>query len=152
MKRVFLYIILILASAGFINPGFPQHNNLQSNLTTPEKIKIQTVILNEIEEGILNNDVNSISKYFSSQPYISLMNGVNGYYSSNQTFYILEDFFKSFKVVSFRFDEKKTDESVAYGKGSYYFERKGKREAANLYITLSKAGSKWYITQISINK
>lgn len=152
MKRAFLYIILIITAAGFIEPLLSQHNNLQRNLTTPEKIKIQSVILNEIEDGILNNDVQSISKYFSSQPYISLMNGVNGYYSSNQTFYILEDFFKSFKVVSFRFDVKKTDESVAFGKGTYYYERKGKRESANLYITLSKSGSKWYITQISINK
>jgi len=151
MKRAFLYIILILSAAGFFNLLFSQHNYLQRNLTSPEKVKLQSIVLNEIENGIVNNDVESISKYFSSQPYISLINGVNGYYTSNQTYYILEDFFKTFKVVSFRFDEKKTDESVAYGKGAYYFERKGKREVANLYITLSKAGSKWYISQISIN-
>jgi hypothetical protein len=54
-------------------------------------------------------------------------------------------------VVSFNFDEKKAEESVSYGKGTYFYERKGKRETAHLYITLNKAGSKWYITQISIN-
>lgn len=151
MKRAFLYILVIIITGSFLSPLFSQHNNLQKNFSTKEKVKIQSVILNEIEEGIINNDVKAFSRYFSSQPYISLMNGVNGYYSLNQTYYILEDFFNSFKVISFGFAEKKTDESVAYGKGEYYFEKKGKREAANLYITLNKAGSRWFITQISIN-
>ena len=112
MKRTFLYILMILATASFLYPIFPQHNNLQKNLTSSEKIKIQSVILNEIEEGIIDNDVKAFSRYFSSQPYISLLNGVNGYYSSNQAYYILEEFFNSFKVISFRFEDKKTDGSV----------------------------------------
>ena len=140
-----------MITGGFFHPVFSQHNNLQKSFSSSEKIKVQSLILNEIEEGIINNDVKAFSRYFSSQPYISLINGVNGYYSSNQTYYILEDFFNSFKVISFRFQEKKSDESVAYGKGEYYFEKKGKREVANLYITLNKTGSRWFITQISIN-
>jgi hypothetical protein len=151
MKTTFLYIIVILSIASFFNPLFSQHNNLQQNINSTDKVKIQSIILDEIESGILNNNMQVISNFFSSQPYISLINGVNGYYSSNQAYYILEDFFNSFKVVSFRFEEKKTEEQISYGKGTYYFEKKGKREVAHLYITLSKAGSKWYITQISIN-
>ena len=151
MKTIFLYIIVILFALAFYNPFFSQQNNLQKNLNSANKVKTQSIIFNEIEAGILKNEVKSFSQYFSSQPYISLINGVNGYYSSNQAYYILEDFFNSFKVVSFGFEEKKIEESVSYGKGTYYFEKKGKREAAHLYITLSKSGSKWYITQISIN-
>jgi len=151
MKHPIIYIIVILFSPSFFNPLFSQNNNLQKNLNPTGTVKIQSIIFDEIETGILNNDLKSFSQYFTSQPYISLINGVNGYYSSNQTYYILEDFFNSFKVVSFRFEEKKTEESVSYGKGAYYFEKKGKREIAHLYITLSKAGSRWYITQISIN-
>ncbi|MCW8804559.1 MAG: DUF4783 domain-containing protein, partial [Ignavibacteriaceae bacterium] len=130
---------------------FAQHNNLQQNLNNGGKIKIQTVIFNDIESGIISNDVKKFSQYFSSQPYISLVNGVNGYYSSNQAYYIIEDFFNSFKIVSFKMEETKTEGSVSYGKGNYYYEKKGKRQIAHLYITLSKSGNKWYITQISIN-
>jgi hypothetical protein len=151
MKTKFLYIIAILSLLSFFNPLFPQHHNLQQNFNSTNKVKIQSIILDELESGIVNNQMQSISKYFSSQPYISLINGVNGYYSSNQAYYILKDFFNSYKVVSFRFEEKNTEGSLSYGKGEYYFEKKGKREVAHLYITLSKAGSKWYITQISIN-
>ena len=151
MKNIFLFFLVFLLTLSFTDQLLSQHNNLQNSLNSNQKVKIQSVILNEIETSIQNNDIKSLAKYFTSQPYISLINGVNGYYSSNQAYYILEDFFNSFKVVSFNFDEKKAEESVSYGKGTYFYERKGKRETAHLYITLNKAGSKWYITQISIN-
>jgi len=150
MKTLFLYTVIIF----FVSAGdylFAQHNNLQQNINNGNKVKIQTIIFNDIESGIASNDVKKFSQYFSSQPYISLVNGVNGYYSSNQAYYIMEDFFNSFKVVSFKMEETKSEGAVSYGKGDYYFEKKGRRELAHLYITLSKSGNKWYITQISIN-
>ena len=150
MKTLFLYIVITFLVSGS-SYLFSQHNNLQQNINNGNKIKIQTIVFNDIESGIVSNDVKKFSPYFSSQPYISLINGVNGYYSSNQAYYILEDFFNSFKVVSFKMEEIKTEGSVSYGKGDYYFEKKGRREVAHLYITLSKSGNKWYITQISIN-
>ena len=150
MKTVFfiLGVIYFITSS---NLSFSQDVNIQQNLSSDSKVKTQTKIFNDIESGILTNDVKKISKYFSPQPYISLINGVNGYYSSNQAYYILEDFFTTYKVVSFKIGETKNEESVSYGKGDYYFEKKGKREIAHLYVTLSKSGNKWHITQISIN-
>jgi hypothetical protein len=150
MKTLFLTVVI-----GFLVSGssslFPQHNNLQQNLSTDSKVKVQSIVFNDIEKGIVSNDVKKFSQYFSPQPYISLVNGVNGYYSSNQAYYIMEDFFNSFKIVSFEMAETKTEGNVSYGKGDYYYEKKGRREVAHLYITLSKSGNKWYITQISIN-
>ena len=124
MKTLFFYlaIFFIVSASNFL---FSQNNNLRQNLNTDSKVKIQSVIFNDIESGIVSNDVKKISQYFSSQPYISLVNGVNGYYSSNQAYYIIEDFFNSFKVVSFKMEETKTEGSVSYGKGDYYFEKKG---------------------------
>jgi len=149
MKTFFLAAIIYLLAGSQL--ALPQDNNLQQNLSTNNKIKTQSIVFNDIESGILTNDVEKISKYFSPQPYISLINGVNGYYSSNQTYYILEDFFNTFKVVSFKMSEIKNEDLVSSGKGDYYFEKKGKREVAHLYVTLSKSGNKWQITQISIN-
>lgn len=149
MKTLFFQIIIIFSLTSVLL--FSQDVKFQQNLSDGNKVKTQTLVFNDIESGIINNDVKKLSKYFSSQPYISLINGVNGYYSSNQAYYILEDFFNTFKVVSFKMQEVKTEGSVSYGKGDYYFEKKGKRETAHLYVTLSKSGSKWYITQISIN-
>lgn len=150
MKTLFFYFVIIFFTSQYINLT-AQHKNLQQNISTGKDVKVQSIIFNEIESGIANNDVKKFSPYFSAQPYLSLINGVNGYYSSNQAFYIMEDFFNSFRVVSFKLHETKTEEAVAYGKGDYYYEKKGRREVAHLYVTLSKSGSKWYITQLSIN-
>lgn len=149
MKTFFLSATFFLITA--FQSSFPQDNNFQQNLSTNSKIKTQNLIFSDIETGILSNDVQKIAKHFSPQPYISLLNGVNGYYSSNQAYYILEDFFNSFKVISFEMSETKIEDAISFGKGDYYFEKKGKREVAHLYITLSKSGSRWYISQISIN-
>lgn len=145
----FISVIFFIVTSGRLS--FSQYDSIQQNLSSYTQVKTQTIIFNNLESGILTNDVKKISKYFSPQPYISLINGVNGYYSSNQAYYILEDFFTTYKVVSFKISETKNEESVSYGKGDYYFEKKGKREVAHLYVTLSKSGSKWHITQISIN-
>lgn len=150
MKTLFFYFAIILFISNTVNLT-AQEKNLQQNISTGKNIKVQSVILNEIESGIANKDVKKFSKYFSAQPYLSLVNGVNGYYSSNQAYYILDDFFNSFRVVSFSLEEVKTDDAVSYGKGDYYYEKKGRREVAHFYVTLSKSGSKWYITQLSIN-
>lgn len=150
MKTLF-FICSILSSMTLIDISLPQDNNYQQNLNSNNKVSAQVIIFNDIESGINSSDVTKISKYFAPQPYISLINGVNGYYSSNQAYYILEDFFDTYKVLSFEMDESKIDESVSYAKGEYYFEKKGKREFAHLYVTLSKSGSRWQITQISIN-
>lgn len=151
MNIMFRYIIAGILVLILSTSLSAQQNKLQRNLNSVSKVKVQSIIFDEIEAGILKNDVKSFSQYFSLQPYISLINGVNGYYSSNQAYYIIEDFFKTFKVVDFNFGEKKVEESVSSGKGKYYFEKKGKRESANLYVTLTKQGSRWYITQLSIN-
>jgi hypothetical protein len=150
MKTLF-FISLILFLINISKLSFTQDTNLQRNLNSNNKIKAQTIIFKDIESAISTNDINKISKYFSPQPYISLINGVNGYYSSNQAYYILEDFINTYKVVSFKIGETKIDQSISSARGEYYFERKGKREVAHLYLTLSKSGSKWQITQISIN-
>ncbi len=150
MKTLFFNITIIFLTTHILNLN-AQDKNLQQSISTGKNVKVQSIIFHDIESGISNNDVKKFSNYFSSQPYLSLINGVNGYYSSNQAYYIMEDFFNSFHVVSFRLEETKTEGAVSYGKGDYYYEKKGRREVAHVYVTLSKVGSKWYITQLSIN-
>lgn len=151
MKNLSLIVIVILGIAFFYCENYAQHNQLQRKLNSENKIRTESFILEEIEKAISKGDVNKVSEYFSSQPYLSFLGGVNGYYSSNQAYYILEDFFYEYKVISFTFENKRVEESVCYGTGLYSYEREGKRETAHLYVTLNKVGNKWYITQISAN-
>lgn len=105
MKTLFFNILTSIVLLTF-NYSAAQDEIFKQNLSTGDKIKIQSKIFSEIESGILNSDVKKFSQYFSPQPYISLINGVNGYYSSNQAFYILEKFFNEYRVVSFKLGRK----------------------------------------------
>jgi len=130
---------------------YSQDYYLNKKLNSKSNSHIDNVIFQEIENGIVESDVSKIARYFSPKPYLSFSNGVTGYYSSNQAYYVLEDFFNIYKVISFKFDHKKNDGTISYATGIYYYESRGKRDLAQVYLTLSKIGDNWFITQISIN-
>jgi hypothetical protein len=109
------------------------------------------VILTEIEKGISKGNVDELTRYLSHQTYFSLSNGTRGYYSSNQAYYILEDFFKLYQVVTFRFQNIQTGEGNPYATGTYVYEFKGKRVSSQVYISLKNIGKSWKITQITFN-
>jgi hypothetical protein len=122
-------------------------NKLDSN----QRQTITQNIFDEIESGMSSGRASSISSFLSGQTYLSLSNGVNGYYSSNQAYYVLEDFFKIYRVISFKLQNIKTNENIPYATGLYNFDRRGKRGVARVYISLSKSGKNWKISQLTIN-
>jgi hypothetical protein len=108
-------------------------------------------VFTQIEEAILNGDVRALAGYLGPQTYFSLTNGKSGYYSSNQAYYVLEDFFKLYRVTSFRLNNIQPVDNNPYATGVYSYELKGKRNNAQVYISLKYAGKNWQISQITIN-
>ena len=123
-------------------------NNFDSSRNTVSPVK---TIFTRIESAISHGDVGILSSYFCPQTYLSLSNGIRGYYSSNQAYYVLEDFFTIYDVTSFRFDNLNTNENIPYATGIYNYEFRGKRNGTQAYISLKKFGNSWKITQITIN-
>ncbi len=122
-----------------------------NKLDSSQRQNITKNVFDEIEMGISTGKTSSISRFLSGQTYLSFSNGVNGYYSSNQAYYILEDYFKIYRVISFKLQSIKTEENVPYATGIFYFEHRGKRGAARVYISLNKSGNNWKISQLTIN-
>lgn len=108
-------------------------------------------VFDDIENSIREGKVSGLSKYLGVQTYFSLSNGVNGYYSPNQAYYILEDYFNLYKVTAFKFNQISKDKSNPYATGTLSFDNKGKRNTAKVYIALKKIGDKWNIIQLTIN-
>ena len=122
-----------------------------NKLDSSQRQNIIKNVFDEIEMGISTGKASSISRFLSGQTYLSFSNGVNGYYSSNQAYYILEDYFKIYRVISFKLQSIKTEENVPYATGIFYFDHRGKRGAARVYISLNKSGNNWKISQLTIN-
>lgn len=144
------FYIFILAFQ-FLTMSFPQQTELNTKTSSRNNNQIDTEVFRDIEEGIQQSNVSAISKYFGPQTYFSFSNGINGYYSSNQAFYVLEDFFEVYKVTTFKFDHIKGDKNSGYATGKYSYDNRGKRNSAQVYISLKKVGNNWNITQLTIN-
>jgi len=130
---------------------FAQKDPLRSDLKTSSQNTLAYEILEEIEIGIAKAKLSTLSPHLSSQIYLSFLNGVSGYYSSNQAYYVLENFINEYKVISFKFDSFNFNTITPFAKGTYYYEHKGNRSEAKVYLTMKLIGKTWKITQISIN-
>ncbi len=151
MIRTLQIILTILIMISPVQISVAQGNNLIEKNSTRNQRSVSDSIFDEIESGISGGNVAAISNHFSAQTYLSLSNGVSGYYSSNQAYYVLEDYFKVYQITSFRFNNIRNDETSPYATGVYNYEFKGKRDAARVYISLKKTGNRWKISQITFN-
>lgn len=108
-------------------------------------------VFDEIENAINDKDIATLSRHLRSQTYLNLPNGISGYYSANQAYFVLEDFLKKFRVVSFGFDEINTSTINPYATGIYKYDLNGRRKSVHLYIQLRESSNIWSITQITTN-
>lgn len=108
-------------------------------------------IFTKIEEGFNTGDVEKFAKFFSSQTYASLKDGVSGYYSPNQFFFILQNYFSLYKPVNFRFVTSNDKSDNPYAAGIFKYEVKGVRKSSQVYVSLKVIGNSWKISHISIN-
>lgn len=150
MMNKFWIKILILFLLFQVNDGYTQNNYL-NKLNSKQKNSAARNVFGDIENLIVKGDVAGLSKYLSGQTYLSLSNGKTGYYSVNQAYYVLEDFFTIYKVNNFRFDNLNASGPNPYATGTYAYSSKGKRSAAQVYISLKGSGTNWKITQITFN-
>jgi hypothetical protein len=147
--KYFYLILFVMITACLV---YPIHAQLNKITTDSNKMQNSAkVILSEIENNIGKGNVAALSKNLSPLTYFSLSNGIRGYYSSNQAYYILEDYFKIYQVVSFRFHSLQAEDGNPYATGIYYYQYKGKRESAQVYISLKNTGKSWKIIQITFN-
>jgi hypothetical protein len=149
MKNFYLISFLLVIGISF--SIIHAQNKEVSGFNNNSQRNSAQVILTDIERGIAKGNISEIFKNLSPQTYFSLTNGIRGYFSSNQAYYILEDFFKVYQVLSFKFHSIQTENGNPYATGIYMYEFKGKRETAQVYISLKNVGKSWKIIQITFN-
>ena len=146
---MFRITVVLIILAGF-STFFPQVKNHKYNFDKIENDSPKK-ILHKVEEGFNSGDVEKFAKYFSSQTYASLSNGISGYYSPNQFFYIIQNYFSIYKPIGFRFIVLNESSENPYASGFYKYEAKGIRGNAQVFISLKIIGNDWKISQITIN-
>lgn len=105
----------------------------------------------KIERSISSNSANGISKYFNSRVFVNLPNNKNNYFSSNQLFYLLKNYFSTHNVMYFSFDKVSVGGRNPFGYGSVIYEHLGLRKTSTIYVSLGKVGTDWRITKFVVN-
>jgi hypothetical protein len=149
MTKNFYLILFLLVLYPTVWLIYPQDNKYAKPETG--KHDEARVVLTQIEKNITEGNVAGLAKSLSPLTYFSLSNGIRGYYSSNQAYYILEDFFKVYQVLSFKFHNIQAQDGNPYATGIYFYQLKGKRESAQVYVSLKNTGKSWKVIQITFN-
>lgn len=115
-----------------------------------KKLNDAAKIFLRIEEGISTASVDKFSSYFSSKNYLSLSNGTNGYFSGNQSFYVIKDFLSVYQPINFKLNLVNSDSNTPFASGTLKYSSNGIRGNALVYISLTLIDNHWRISQITI--
>jgi hypothetical protein len=104
-----------------------------------------------VEEGISSAAVDKFSNYFSEKNYFSLNGGTTGYYSANQSYYVIKDFLSIYQPISFKLTNIVIETATPFASGNLRYNNKGIRGNAVVFISLQLVDNQWRISQITIN-
>ena len=117
--------------------------------STVQRPAYQSVI-DDVERGIASGAVAEFSAHFPSQVSISLRGEGSGTYSSNQAYYLLDQFFRLRRFTACKLSTVGESGGTPFATGSASFTLKGGRETAQVYLSLARSGDRWVISQINI--
>jgi hypothetical protein len=124
-------------------------NTLDPQLRRPQQAEARK-LFGLIERGISDASLGSASSSFAQQVFVNMSEGESGYFSANQTVSILQRYLSNRSSLSFTFSRYGDSGSTPYATGRLTSISKGRRESAQIYVSLRLHGSKWVITQFNI--
>lgn len=107
-------------------------------------------VFDSVRHGIAGGNIGLFSQHFGPQVLVNIRGGESGYYSSSQAYYVLENHFKTRKVLRFDLSTIGGLDANPYATGSAWFNLKGSRESAQVYVSLARTGGRWVIAQVNI--
>jgi hypothetical protein len=147
--RFALLLFLLIAIAIVLPRSFVAHS-LHETGDTGQSERAARELLLSAKDALSSGNVRYLKPRLGNKVYLNLFTGINGYYSAEQTFLILESFFSTYTPISFSFSSRNFSIRNPYGFGPLTFERRGRRGTAELFISLAVVNGKWVINQITI--
>ena len=145
MTRILIALVLMLARSGY--------GRAQELGRSTVEVRVEGTaagIFKDVQEGIRKSDPNAYSRHFARQVYLNLPGREGGYFSENQAAYILKDYFKQQRPLSFKFSTMSEEETTPYATGGGRFFHRGNAEILQVYVALKKSEDRWMIAQFSV--
>ena len=107
-------------------------------------------LLMRAKDALSSGNVEFLRQYLAPKTYLNLFTGVNGYFSNEQAWLILESFFLTYEPVSFSFSSRNFSIRNPYGFGPFTYQRRGQRGTAEIFLSLANLHDDWKFSQITI--
>lgn len=104
-----------------------------------------------IGEGLNYANVYALTPYFGTDVYLNILDNEKGYYSSDQTKYIIDNFLTNNAVYEFKWKLSSRSENYAFATGKYKYKRNGYLNNYDFSVSLKYINGGWLIDQIIIN-
>jgi len=147
LRSLYIYIITFVFIFIYQMMVYAQSADNLTDSTAAEADKV----LSSFETGIQRGTIEEFYVHFGSEIYLSFHNGITGSFSSNQSFFLLKDFFDDYTPLKFTYTKKKTDTDYPYGIGTLYYSRKGVKGILQVFISVSLESGNCKISQITID-
>jgi hypothetical protein len=121
----------------------------EPQLRKPQQAEVRKVF-GLIEQGIISASFGAASASFAQQVFVNMSGGESGYFSANQTISLLQRYLSSRTSLSFEFSRFNDTGPTPYATGRLTSVSRGRRESAQIYVSLRHQGSRWVITQFNI--
>jgi len=102
------------------------------------------------KDALSSGNIRFLESRLGHKVYLNLFTGINGYYSSEQAYLILESFFSTYTPISFSYSSRNFSIRNPYGFGPFTYERRGRRGNAEMFVSLALVNDRWVINQITI--
>jgi len=109
-----------------------------------------SAIFDGIRQGLVSGDVSGLSAMLAPQVSMTLRTGEHGYFSSNQAFLLVQHFLRTRKITNLNFSTMGGGANVPYATGSGTLLYRGNRYFVQVYVSLSRWGDRWMISQLNI--
>ncbi|HRJ86906.1 MAG: DUF4783 domain-containing protein [Ignavibacteria bacterium] len=157
MKLRLLYIILI---SFFVITLGPNYTYSQESWWKDKKYKTEEKqkkfenckhVFISIGDGLMYGNVTYISPFFQNEIYLGLQNSEKGYYNREQSGYIIENFFSTYPVSSFKWKNSSRSERFAFALGKYKYKKGGFISTFTISVSLKYINDLWMIDQVIVN-
>jgi hypothetical protein len=107
-------------------------------------------LLTRIEGALASGDSRALLPLLNAKMFLTLFTGESGYYSAEQTAFILRNFFHTHASIGCTFHNTNVGDDNAFGVGTMTFIKRGQRGSAQVFVSLAAGKNGWRITQITV--
>jgi len=154
-NRRYYFLLVVLCSLFAVNSLYSQDNWWKDKRYKSEVLRVKYAqckkVFVNIGDGINYSNVYEVIPYFGTEVYLNILDDEKGYYSPDQTKFILENFFSNNPVSSFKWRMSSRSENYAFASGKYKFRKNGYINSYELSVSLKYSNDLWLIDQIIIN-